>query len=189
MINKLPGTQARKCDMAAAVVLGGTLYGAEVDAPTVQQLRKIRRIIAGSIWGGGTHRHHLAAIMLFRSTVDPYVAMVKRVVKHWANMIRHEVLDEGTRLELWTYGREDAGTVKGPVHQVTNIFKQLGVLSEDGRNWTIGTQTYDGAYDACALQEVVKLAETQVCKTLATNRHHFGGLKRGMDHKGTKNRT
>ena len=167
-------------------MLGGTLYGAEVDAPTVQQISKMRRIIAGSIWGSGTHRNHAAAIMLFRSTVDPYVAMVNGVVKHWSTFIRHEVLDEDTRLELWTYGREDAGTVKGPEHHVTRIFKQLGVLSEDGRNWTIGTQTYDGAYDACALQEVVKLAETQVWKTLAKNRHHFGGLERGMDHKGTK---
>ena len=178
MINKLPGMQERKCEMAAAVVLGGTLYGAEVDAPTVQQISTIRRIVAGSIWGSGTNRNHAAALMLFRSSVDPHVAVVNNIVKHWAKMIRHEVLDEDTRLELWTYGREDNGTVKGPVHQVARIFKQLGVTSEDGRHWTIGTQTYDGAYDACALNEVVKLAETQVWKTLAKHRHHFNGLQK-----------
>ena len=73
--------------MAGAIVLGGALYGAEVDHLTKNNLHKIRQAMGMAIWGNKGPRNKTAALLLHKQGhMEPTVKRAMQLGGHWQRM-------------------------------------------------------------------------------------------------------
>ena len=73
--------------MAGAIVLGGVLYGAEVDHLTKNNLHKIRQAIGMAIWGNKGPRNKTASLLLHKQgQMEPTVKRAMQLGGHWQRM-------------------------------------------------------------------------------------------------------
>ena len=64
-------------------MLGGGLYGSEVDPMTVAQLQKLRSGVGHALWGRKDGRNVAAALLLLKGgSGDPYMARAVRIARH-----------------------------------------------------------------------------------------------------------
>ena len=107
-IRRLGLTVPESLTIARSLMLGGGLYGAEVDPLTVAQLQKLLAGMGHAIWGRKDSRNLSAALLLLRQGVgDPYVARAIRIGRHWAKQVYTGRWDEAGGPAYWE-------TIQGP---------------------------------------------------------------------------
>ena len=83
--------------MAGAIVLGGALYGAEVDHLTKNDLHKIRQAMGMAIWGNKGPRNKTAALLLHKQgQMEPTVRRPMQLGGHWQIMVQKGHLEGET---------------------------------------------------------------------------------------------
>ena len=88
--------------MAAALVGGAGLYGAEVDKPTQNMFQALRIAMSRAAWGDKGPRNRRAALLLQQGgKLEPYVMWARRLTRHWARMSRAGLLEQEEVQEYW----------------------------------------------------------------------------------------
>ena len=75
--------------MAGAIVLGGALYGTEVEHLTKNNMHKIRQVMGTAIWGNRRPRNKTAALLLLKQRqLEPTVKRAMQLGGHWQRMVQ-----------------------------------------------------------------------------------------------------
>ena len=91
-IHSLPVRIERKAYMASAIVLGGTLCGAEVDHLTKNNLHRIRQALGMATWGNKGPRNKVAALLLHtQGQIEPTAKRVMQLGGHWQRMVNKNI--------------------------------------------------------------------------------------------------
>ena len=82
----------KKAYIASTIVLGGTLYGAEVDHLTTNNLYKIRQVLGSAIWGNRGPRNKIAGLLLHKQRqIEPFVKRATQLVGHGKGCDRKDI--------------------------------------------------------------------------------------------------
>ena len=82
-INTLPVKLEKNAYIASSIVLGGTLYGAEVDHLTKNNLHKISQVLGSAIWGNRGSRNKIAGLLLHKQgQIEHFVKRATQIAGH-----------------------------------------------------------------------------------------------------------
>ena len=85
--------------VASTFVLGGTLYGAEVDHMTNDKLHKIRQVLGATIRANRGPRNKIAGLLLHKQgQIEPCVKRTTQLVGHCKRVV-HKGHLEGTEFQ------------------------------------------------------------------------------------------
>jgi hypothetical protein len=179
-IHRLPLDERTKATMAGSVLLGGALYGCEIDYLGQRQLELARRSVSMAIWGKGHGRNRTASLLMLRDgRCDPYVHRARTICRFWRKLVHRGVWQELECDRLWQTPR--GKKPDGPVAMFRQLLDELGVSSVDGRDWEVDGR--DAAIPLLADFDgtVLRRAPDHMWRKLAATRHNFEGLEAGRD--------
>jgi len=126
----------RKAYMAGAIVLGGALYGAEVDHLTQNNMYKIRQAMGMAIWGNKGPRNKMAALLLHKQgQMEPTVKRATQLGGRWQRMVDKGHLEGELFEKYWNSIVKHTGTTKGPIHLMSKLLVQIGIRADGKHYW------------------------------------------------------
>ena len=128
----------KKAYIGSTVVLGGTLYRAEVDHLTKNNLHKIRQVLGAAMWGNKGPRNQIAGLLLHKQgQVEAFVKRATQLAGHWQRMVRKGHL-EGIEFQLyWDKIKRHTSTTKGPIHLFAKLMNDIGIESDATHKWNM----------------------------------------------------
>jgi hypothetical protein len=114
-IAALPIQREHKAQMAGAMLLGGSLYGTELDQLTAKQTQQLRQYMAHAMWDDRSGRNRQFMLLLAREgQLDPAVSMGLRFLTAWGRILDKGCVPEGLA-DYWGTLPERPACPAGPV--------------------------------------------------------------------------
>ena len=118
----------KKAYISSTIVLGGTLYGAEVDHLTKNNLHKIRQVLGAAMWGNKGPRNKIAGLLLHKQgQMEPFVKRATQLAGHGHRMVRKGHLEGIEFQQYWNKIKRHPGTTKGPIHLFAKLMNDIGI--------------------------------------------------------------
>ena len=170
-IGILPVPRARRAQIAAAILYGRTLYGAETQPLTQAHFHAMRRLMAASIMGERHTRPIRPFLLHFRDgRSDPEITRMARLISHWT---RH-----GHTMDVPLHYWEECHTLtqkRGPIQLLKNLLRGYHITPTGPFNWTFNGTTYAMDTDPDFLGTMLRQIRHALWQRL-NHQEHFQGL-------------
>ena len=180
-VGTLPVSRKRKAQIAAAILYGRSLYGAETQPLTRSHFHSMRRRMAISILGERHNRPIRPFVLHFRDgRSDPEITRMARLIAHWQRHGRSMQVPPAYWAECHTLPQR-----RRPIQLIKSLLKAYNIMPAGPFHWSVDGVTHEMDTSPDFLGTMLRQVRRTLWQKLSYQ-EHYRGLHSGRNKAATK---